>query len=81
MSTQCLVTAYHMRNASPTTVENSTLIEELMNRSLSRRTFSSIDKVSPLLLSSYSSKESRRVFRRPSLKISIPSVWTTSSST
>jgi hypothetical protein len=49
-----LVTAYQRRKPSPTSEANSTLMKALMKRSVSRRTRSSSDSVSPLLWSSNS---------------------------
>ena len=53
-SSHVLVTAYQSKNAMPISEANSTLMKALMKRSVSCRTRSSSDSVSPLRASSYS---------------------------
>ena len=45
---QCLVTEYQTRKPMPTREENRILMDALMNRSVSVRTFCSTESVSPL---------------------------------
>src|SRR3954468_11755946 len=71
-SSQLRLMLYHSRKPTPTSEENSTLINELINRSASVFTFCKTESVVPLLLSSNSWKESRKVCFNPSLKIFIP---------
>ena len=53
-SAQCLVTAYQTKKATPTSEENRTPTNELMNFSLSDFTFCSMERTWPLLVSSNS---------------------------
>ncbi|CFW07899.1 Uncharacterised protein [Bordetella pertussis] len=76
-SSQWRVTEYQHRKATPTPAANAVLMKALMKRSLSLRTFCSSDSVSPLRSSSNSWKRSRMTWRRPSLKICVPSFCTT----
>ncbi len=71
-SSQLFVTLYQIRKPMPMIEENTTLIREFTNRSVSVFTFCMMETVSPLRLSSNSWKESRRVCLRPSLKTSHP---------
>ncbi len=77
-SSQCLVTAYQTRKPMPTKAANAVLMKALMKRSLSARTFCSIDSVSPLRRSSNSENFRRSTWRSPSLKICVPNFCTTS---
>ena len=72
ISSQLFVMLYQTRKPMPMIEENSTLIREFTNRSVSVFTFCMTETVSPLRLSSNSWKESRRVCFRPSLTTFIP---------